>query len=63
MTNERPRVGLALAGGVVRAPIHAGALIVLIEAGIPIDLVAMPFRARWPGRSIARARARHKWTL
>jgi NTE family protein len=40
MTNERPRVGLALAGGVVRAPIHAGALIVLKEAGIPVDLVA-----------------------
>ena len=39
-TNERPRVGLALAGGFARGIAHIGVLRVLREAGIPIDVVA-----------------------
>ncbi|HUI74549.1 MAG TPA: patatin-like phospholipase family protein [Candidatus Acidoferrum sp.] len=38
--NERPRVGLALAGGFARGIAHIGVLQVLQEAGIPIDCVA-----------------------
>lgn len=37
---ERPRVGLALAGGFARGIAHIGVLRVLCEAGIPIDCVA-----------------------
>ncbi len=37
---ERPRVGLALAGGFARGIAHIGVLRVLHEAGIPIDYVA-----------------------
>jgi NTE family protein len=37
---ERPRVGLALAGGFARGLAHIGVLRVLREAGIPIDCVA-----------------------
>src|SRR5271170_8333962 len=37
---ERPRVGLALAGGFARGIAHIGVLRVLREAGIPIDFVA-----------------------
>ena len=37
---ERPRVGLALAGGFARGIAHVGVLRVLREAGIPIDVVA-----------------------
>jgi NTE family protein len=37
---ERPRVGLALAGGFARGIAHIGVLHVLREAGIPIDAVA-----------------------
>src|SRR5258707_1198527 len=37
---ERPRVGLALAGGFARGIAHIGVLRVLHEAGIPIDCVA-----------------------
>src|ERR1700694_3730061 len=37
---ERPRVGLALAGGFARGIAHIGVLRILREAGIPIDLVA-----------------------
>lgn len=37
---ERPRVGLALAGGFARGIAHIGVLRVLREAGIPIDAVA-----------------------
>src|SRR5205814_10546835 len=37
---ERPRVGLALAGGIARGIAHLGVLRVLREAGIPIDCVA-----------------------
>ncbi len=37
---ERPRVGLALAGGFARGIAHIGVLRVLQEAGIPIDCVA-----------------------
>src|SRR5512142_138089 len=40
MDEGRPRVGLALAGGVVRAPIHAGALMTFREANIPVDCIA-----------------------
>src|SRR5437763_11159551 len=36
---ERPRVGLALAGGFARGISHIGVLRVLREAGIPIDCV------------------------
>ena len=39
-TKERPRVGLALAGGFARGIAHIGVLRVLHEAGIPIDVVA-----------------------
>jgi NTE family protein len=39
-TVERPRVGLALAGGFARGIAHIGVLRVLREAGIPIDCVA-----------------------
>jgi NTE family protein len=39
-TAERPRVGLALAGGFARGIAHIGVLRVLGEAGIPIDCVA-----------------------
>ena len=39
-TNERPRVGLALAGGFARGIAHIGVLRVLREAEIPIDVVA-----------------------
>ena len=38
--SERPRVGLALAGGFARGIAHIGVLRVLREAGIPIDCVA-----------------------
>ena len=37
---ERPRVGLALAGGFARGLAHIGVLRVLREAGIPVDCVA-----------------------
>jgi NTE family protein len=37
---ERPRIGLALAGGFARGIAHIGVLRVLREAGIPIDVVA-----------------------
>jgi NTE family protein len=37
---ERPRVGLALAGGFARGIAHIGILRVLREAGIPIDCIA-----------------------
>jgi NTE family protein len=37
---ERPRVGLALAGGFARGIAHIGVLRVLRDAGIPIDCVA-----------------------
>jgi NTE family protein len=37
---ERPRVGLALAGGFARGIAHIGVLRVLKEAGIPIDCVS-----------------------
>ncbi len=37
---DRPRVGLALAGGFARGIAHIGVLRVLREAGIPIDCVA-----------------------
>src|SRR5258705_10127515 len=37
---ERPRVGLALAGGFARGIAHLGVLRVLRGAGIPIDCVA-----------------------
>src|SRR5438034_5680905 len=37
---ERPRVGLALAGGFARGIAHIGVLRVLREARIPIDCVA-----------------------
>ncbi len=39
-STERPRVGLALAGGFARGIAHIGVLRVLQEAGIPIDCVA-----------------------
>jgi len=38
--SERPRVGVALAGGFARGIAHIGVLRVLREAGIPIDCVA-----------------------
>ena len=38
--SERPRIGLALAGGFARGIAHIGVLRVLREAGIPIDCVA-----------------------
>lgn len=38
--NGRPRVGLALGGGVARGIAHIGVLSVLERAGIPIDCVA-----------------------
>jgi NTE family protein len=37
---ERPRVGLALAGGFARGISHIGIFRVLHEAGIPVDMVA-----------------------
>ena len=37
---ERPKVGLALAGGFARGIAHIGVIRVLCEAGIPIDCVA-----------------------
>src|SRR5947209_2102926 len=37
---ERPRVGLALAGGFARGIAHVGVLRALVNAGIPIDYVA-----------------------
>jgi NTE family protein len=37
---ERPRVGLALAGGFARGIAHVGVLRALVKAGIPIDCVA-----------------------
>jgi NTE family protein len=39
-STERPRVGLALAGGFARGIAHIGVLRILREAGIPIDVVA-----------------------
>src|SRR5260370_42256203 len=39
-SKERPRVGLALAGGFARGIAHIGVLRVLREAGITIDCVA-----------------------
>src|ERR1700719_1342943 len=39
-STERPRVGLALAGGFARGIAHVGVLRALINAGIPIDCVA-----------------------
>ncbi len=40
MSNGRKRVGLALSGGVARAPVHVGVLTALEKGGIPIDCVA-----------------------
>jgi NTE family protein len=39
-SKERPRVGLALAGGFARGIAHIGVLRVLRDAGIPVDFVA-----------------------
>ncbi len=39
-STERPRIGLALAGGFARGIAHIGVLRILREAGIPIDVVA-----------------------
>ena len=39
-TNNRPRVGLALSGGVARGMAHIGVLRVFEEHGIPIDYIA-----------------------
>jgi NTE family protein len=39
-TKHRPRIGLALGGGGSRGAAHVGVLKVLLEAGIPIDIVA-----------------------
>src|SRR6202171_437177 len=39
-TTERPRVGLALAGGFARGIAHVGVLRALKNAGVPIDVVA-----------------------
>jgi NTE family protein len=39
-STERPRVGLALAGGFARGIAHVGVLRALLKAGIPIDCVA-----------------------
>ena len=38
--SERPRVGLALAGGFARGIAHIGVLRALTKAGIPIDVIA-----------------------
>lgn len=38
--DDRKRVGLALSGGVARAPVHVGVLSVLEREGIPIDCLA-----------------------
>ena len=38
--NQRPRVGLALSGGVARGFAHIGVLRVLEEHHIPIDYIA-----------------------
>jgi len=40
MMTGRPRIGLALSGGGARGLAHVGVLSVLLEAGIPIDMVA-----------------------
>ncbi len=37
---DRLRVGLALAGGIVRGPVHAGVLATLQRADIPVDCIA-----------------------
>ena len=39
-TGERPRVGLALAGGFARGIAHIGVIRALLNAGVPIDCVA-----------------------
>ncbi len=39
-STERPRVGLALAGGFARGIAHVGVLRALLKAGVPIDCVA-----------------------
>src|SRR6266849_10116463 len=39
-STERPRVGLALAGGFARGIAHVGVLRALKNAGVPIDVVA-----------------------
>jgi NTE family protein len=39
-TRLRPKVGLALGGGVARGIAHVGVLAVLAEQGIPVDFVA-----------------------
>src|SRR5579871_828279 len=39
-TGERPRVGLALAGGFARGIAHIGVIRALLKAGVPIDCVA-----------------------
>src|SRR5580704_7781966 len=39
-TGDRPRVGLALAGGFARAIPHIGVIRALLNAGVPIDCVA-----------------------
>ena len=36
----KPKIGLALSGGGARGTMHVGVLSVLLEAGIPIDMVA-----------------------
>jgi len=38
--NVRPRIGLALSGGGARGYAHLGVLKILLEAGIPIDVIA-----------------------
>ena len=38
--SNRPKIGLALSGGVARGPVHVGILSVLEREGIPIDCVA-----------------------
>jgi len=40
VSERRPKVGLALAGGFARGIAHIGVLRVFREAGIPIDMVA-----------------------
>lgn len=39
-TKKKPRIGLALGGGGARGAAHVGVLKVLLEEGIPIDMIA-----------------------
>lgn len=59
--NGRPRIGLALGGGVTRGHAHLGALKTLLEADITIEIVAGTSMGAVIGAAYLRDMGQKKW--